>query len=65
MEHLWFSEKQKKVAGSYIARLGTGEEVEYTEMSDEEETSSTWDDKKYLGIGKYIRRHSKGRLLFQ
>jgi hypothetical protein len=51
--HLWYSEKQKEVAGSCIGKLVNGEEVIYTEATIGKQYTSLWDDVVYLGEGEY------------
>jgi hypothetical protein len=60
MPHLWYAEKQLRVMlllGDRIKRgkIKNGAMVIYTEVSDEDEYQSKWDDVIYLGEGEFDR----------
>lgn len=65
---LFFSEKQKQLAGSCFAKTVFGNEVEYTEMrsfASHKLGKSNWQDFKLVGFGQFIRKGAKSKLRYQ
>lgn len=58
MEHIWYSEEQRKELNRQgykrnIAKLKDGKFVEYTEMTKDNKPSGVWKDYLYLGVGDW------------